>query len=282
MAEDASVPGAPTPAPPAPPPGVIVAAPAMNPPGVNVAPPFISAAPTTKPSDEVDMAEEDAEGESGEEGSEGSEREDTNADTMEYEVSEESRKAQERKEQLVQKLLLQRRANALAIPTKDSAVRQRLRSLQHPITLFGEREMERRDRLRSIIAKLDADGELETLMQTQDAAGEAAAAATGGLEDGNADTVQEDVPPLQLFYTEGTEELLVCRKEILKYSLPRAQERIERAKRKRNDPDEDEDVETQQVLDAMASTSMECSEIGDSRPLSACAFSPDASLLVTG
>lgn len=259
-----------------------MAAPAMNPPGVNVAPPFISAAPTTKPSDEVDMAEEDAEGESGEEGSEGSEREDTNADTMEYEVSEESRKAQERKEQLVQKLLLQRRANALAIPTKDSAVRQRLRSLQHPVTLFGEREMERRDRLRSIIAKLDADGELETLMQTQDAAGEAAAAATGGLEDGNADTVQEDVPPLQLFYTEGTEELLVCRKEILKYSLPRAQERIERAKRKRNDPDEDEDVETQQVLDSMASTSMECSEIGDSRPLSACAFSPDASLLVTG
>jgi U4/U6 small nuclear ribonucleoprotein PRP4 len=84
-----------------------------------------------------------------------------------------------------------------------------------------------------------------------------------------------------LFYTEGSPELLQCRKMLLRYSLPRANARIERAKRKRTDPDEDEDAETDQVLKSMAETTLDCSEIGDGRPLSSCAFSPDASMLAT-
>jgi U4/U6 small nuclear ribonucleoprotein PRP4 len=67
----------------------------------------------------------------------------------------------------------------------------------------------------------------------------------------------------------------------LEFSLPRSRARIERAKRKRSDPDEDEDAEMEQVLQTMASTSLDCSEIGDGRPLSSCSFSPDASLLAT-
>ncbi|CAM6051140.1 unnamed protein product [Sphagnum compactum] len=201
-----------------------------------------------------------------------------NDDALQYEESEESKKARERKEQLVQQLLMHRRASALAVPTNDAAVRTRLRSLQQPITLFGEREMERRDRLRAIMAKLDADGELEKLVQAQEASGDAAVA---GHEDAADQAVAEEVPLLQLFYTEGSTELFDARTEILKFSLSRAQSRIESAKRKRADPDEDEDLEFEEVLQTMANTSMDCSEIGDGRPLSACAFSADASLLAT-
>lgn len=82
---------------------------------------------------------------------------------LEYEVSEDSKKAQKRHEEKVQQLLMRRRANALAVMTNDGAVRSRLRSLQQPITLFREREMERRDRLCAVMARLDADGELEKL-----------------------------------------------------------------------------------------------------------------------
>jgi U4/U6 small nuclear ribonucleoprotein PRP4 len=196
-------------------------------------------------------------------------------DADRYQVSEESQRARERKEQLVQQLLMKRRATALAVPTNDSAVRQRLRHLGHPITLFGEREMERRDRLRAIMAKLDADGDLEKLVQAHEASADAHA------DEAHPEAVHDDVPPMQLFYTEGSPELLQCRKMLLRYSLPRANARIERAKRKRTDPDEDEDAETDQVLKSMAETTLDCSEIGDGRPLSSCAFSPDASMLAT-
>lgn len=159
---------------------------------------------------------------------------------------------------------MKRRASALAVPTNDTAVQERLRHFGHPVTLPGEREMERRDRLRAIMAKLDADGELDKLVQAQDV------------------VPDDEAQLLQLFYTEGSPELLLSRKQILRYSLPRSQARIERAKRKQSDPDEDEDAETEHVLKCMAETSLDCSEIGDGRPLSSCAFSSDASLLATG
>ncbi|BBM98085.1 U4/U6 small nuclear ribonucleoprotein PRP4 [Marchantia polymorpha subsp. ruderalis] len=177
---------------------------------------------------------------------------------VDYEVSEESKKAREKQEHKVQKLFMRRRANALAVPTNDSAVR-------------AQREMERRDRLRAVMTRLDADGELEKLLQAQEAAGDGAAAA--GVED--AGTSEE------IFHTEGSNELWQARMEILKFSMPRAAMRIQRAKRKREDPDEDENAETDEVLQGMAHTSMECSEIGDERPLSGFALSPDGFLLAT-
>ncbi|KAL6541233.1 hypothetical protein OROHE_010941 [Orobanche hederae] len=62
----------------------------------------------------------------------------------EYEISEESRLARERQEKEVQELLMKRHTAVLAVPTNDNVVRARLRSLGEPITLFGEKEMERR------------------------------------------------------------------------------------------------------------------------------------------
>ncbi|CAM6099642.1 unnamed protein product [Calypogeia fissa] len=196
----------------------------------------------------------------------------------EYEVSEESKKAQKRHEEKVQQLLMRRRANALAVPTNDGAVRSRLRSLQQPITLFGEREMERRDRLRAVMARLDADGELEKLLQAQEPLVPEVAAMGEDLD--GAEEVEEP-EPYQLFYTEGSNELLKARTAILRYSLPRSGNRIVAAKRRREDPDEDEDAEFGEVLQGMAQTSMECSEIGDERPLSGCALSPCGQLLAT-
>lgn len=87
---------------------------------------------------------------------------------------------------------------------------------------------------------------------------------------------------LELFYTEGTPELLAARRSIAEYSLPRAALRLQAAKRRREDPDEDEGAEAAAVIQAVTdSLAMDCSEIGDDRPHSGCAFSPDASLLAT-
>ncbi|XP_042432757.1 U4/U6 small nuclear ribonucleoprotein PRP4-like protein [Zingiber officinale] len=190
-----------------------------------------------------------------------------------YEVSEESRLARERQEKLVQELLMKRRAYAMAVPTNDAAVRARLRRLGEPITLFGEREMERRDRLRSIMVRLDLEGQLDRLLKVHEDEQAAAAAAGAPAED--------EGPQQYPFYTEGPNELLEARVDIAKFSVARAKARIARARRRRDDPDEDEEVEAEYAVDQAGGFILECSEIGDDRPLSGCSFSHDCTMLAT-
>ncbi|XP_068669001.1 U4/U6 small nuclear ribonucleoprotein PRP4-like protein [Aristolochia californica] len=193
------------------------------------------------------------------------------ASTAEYEISEESKLVRERQEKAMQELLLKRRAYALAVPTNDAAVRARLRRLGEPMTLFGEREMERRDRLRSIMVKLDAEGQLDKLLKAHEE-DEAAAGPTG--ED-------EEEGPQYPFYTEGSKSLLEARISIANFSIARAASRLERARRRRDDPDEDFDAEMDLVIKQVGSFVLDCSEIGDDRPVSGCSFSNDGTLLAT-
>lgn len=194
-----------------------------------------------------------------------------NMGTGEYEISEESRLVRERQEKKMQELLMKRRAAALAVPTNDMAVRARLRHLGEPITLFGEKEMERRDRLRMIMAKLDAEGQLEKLMKALEDE-EAAASAPK-------DEAEEELQ--YPFYTEGSKSLLDARIDIAKYSLVRAASRLQHAQRRRDDPDEDVDAEIDWALKQAGNLSLEFSEIGDDRPLSGCSFSRDGKWLAT-
>lgn len=196
----------------------------------------------------------------------------TRATTGEYEISEESRQVRERQEKAIQDLLMKRRASALAVPTNDMAVRARLRRLGEPITLFGEREMERRDRLRMLMAKLDAEGQLEKLMKAHE---EEEAAATATADDAEEEMIQYP------FYTEGSKALLNARIDIAKYSIVRAASRLQRAHRKRADPDENIDAEIDWALRQAESLFLDCSEFGDDRPLSGCSFSHDGNLLAT-
>lgn len=197
----------------------------------------------------------------------------TTAGSAEYEISEESRLVRERQEKAMQEFLMKRRAAALAVPTNDLAVRARLRRLGEPMTLFGEREMERRDRLRMLMGKLDSEGELERLMRVHE---EEEAAATVSISD-----EAEDENIQYPFYTEGPKNLLETRKEIAKYSLVKASTRLQQAKRKWDDPDEDLDAETNWALEQAASLNLNCDEIGDDRPLLGCSFSYEGNMLAT-
>ncbi|KAI3906005.1 hypothetical protein MKW92_018702 [Papaver armeniacum] len=192
--------------------------------------------------------------------------------SMDYEISEESRQVRERQEKIMQDHLLKRRAYALAVPTNDSAVRARLRRLGEPVTLFGEREMERRDRLRKIMVNLDPEHQDKLFKAHEDE--EAANAAAADDSDGEG-------PQQYPFYTEGSQELLQARINIAKYSIVKAALRLERAKRRRDDPDEDFDAEIDWALKQAGSLELDCSEIGDDRPLTGCSFSCDGEKLAT-
>ncbi|XP_044331188.1 U4/U6 small nuclear ribonucleoprotein PRP4-like protein [Triticum aestivum] len=192
-------------------------------------------------------------------------------DEVDYEVSDDHRAARERHERAVQELLQRRRAYAMAVPTNDSAVRARLRRLGEPITLFGEGAMERRDRLRALMARLEAEGQFDRLLRAQ----EDERGASG--DDDDEGTEQIKYP----FFTEGTNQLLQARIDIAMYSLPRAKARVERAKRRLADLDEDPEAEAALVVKQAADFALERSEIGDDRPLTGCSFSRDASMLAT-
>lgn len=196
----------------------------------------------------------------------------TSANADDYEISDESRLARERQEKALQELLLKRRSYAMAVPTNDSAVRSRLRRLGEPVTLFGEREMERRDRLRSLMLRLDSEGQLDRLLKAHDDEQSAADAA---------DEADEGERVSYPFYTEGSKELLETRKEIVVFSIARMKARLKRAKRRRDDPDEDEEGEAREAEGVAEGFALDCSEIGDDRPLSGCSYSSDGTMLAT-
>ena len=70
---------------------------------------------------------------------------------------------------VLQEFRRKRDAAAIAVPTDDNRVRVELRSRGEPITLFGERPEDRRDRLREILYVAQA-GEDESMADATPAA----------------------------------------------------------------------------------------------------------------
>lgn len=101
-------------------------------------------------------------------------------------------------------------ARRIAVPTKDADVRLRLREMGEPITLFGERPEDRRDRLRYLWSQ-QRQKEKDAKMQVGSDDGEES---SSGSEDGDEEKEEE-------FYTEGTLDLKAARKDIAEFSLPR-------------------------------------------------------------
>lgn len=180
--------------------------------------------------------------------------------------AEHARKQQE----LMREIELRRKMKATVVPTNDGEVRRMLRQLGEPITLFGEREMERRDRLRKMLAGMGEEAAVAALGPPTDeemAEVEAAAAAP---------------PTTEVFYTEGGPALLAARLDIAQFSLRRAAARLAAARRRRESPDEDDAAEVAAAERQLRTLANQASELGDERPIVGCAFSPDGSQLATG
>lgn len=124
------------------------------------------------------------------------------------------------------------------------------------------------------MASLDALGHLDWFLKALEEEDAAAAAAARGVE-------EEEENPLYPCYREGWQGLARARVEIAKFSMARAASRIMRAKRRRDDPDEEEGAEMDRVLNQAKGFNLSVSEIGDGRPLSGCSFSIDGKLLAT-
>lgn len=153
----------------------------------------------------------------------------------------------------------------MAVPTDDTRVRTRLRELGEPITLFGEGPGDRRDRLRELLTDLSerqAGGGVDIEMEE--------------AEDEEEGEQQEE------FYTEGTDDLLEARKNIARYSLPRAKARVARLKEESTIPLRTHVKHRKAIKEKLQGFDLYGSQIAGDRPVSICRFAPDGQTIAAG
>ncbi|RPD64233.1 U4/U6 snRNP-specific spliceosomal protein [Lentinus tigrinus ALCF2SS1-7] len=164
---------------------------------------------------------------------------------------------------ILDELERKKKARNLAVPTDDNKVKARLREMGEPITLFGERPPDRRDRLIYVLSQINAargDDAMQVDEETSESESE--------------DEVEE-------FYTPGSLELLEARRSLAEYSLPRAQKRIAQQRI-------DSKMPLGRIIDIRKKVFAEVksfanlgSQIGDERPISLVRFSPNSKYLAT-
>ena len=167
------------------------------------------------------------------------------------------------------------RARAVAVPTDDGTVRALLRRVGQPVTLFGEREAERRARARDLLAHMDADA--AGALVAVDSVDAAVVAAEGA----------PDARRAERFFTEGPPELAAARLAVAEWSLKHASARLGAARAERARLGEAGAAAVADAAAAAASAlarraALLTSEVGDTRPLAAVAVRAGGGHAATG
>ncbi|KAG0264232.1 U4/U6 small nuclear ribonucleoprotein Prp4 [Actinomortierella ambigua] len=163
-----------------------------------------------------------------------------------------------------------KRAREAVVPTDDKRVRAKLREMGEPQCLFGEDAMDRRTRLRELMAIKAGEVGAEAGDEEMKSGDE------GADEEAESDDEDEEV------YTPGTEELLQARRNIARYSLPRARDRVARQTEENKVSLAVFRSMRAELYESLRTYTNYSSQIGDDRPLSQCRFSPNSHLLATG
>lgn len=174
--------------------------------------------------------------------------------------------APERASAILSQFERKRRAAGIAVPTDDGRVKARLRDMGEPITLFGEGPGDRRDRLRQLL----------TIQAEIDDAED---------EDGDARMQDADEPNEEQeeeFYTKGIQELVVARREIARYSLPRAKRRLAHQKIESTIPLRTHVKFRKEVKERLQGFELQGSQTAGERPISMTRFSPNGEIIAAG
>lgn len=168
---------------------------------------------------------------------------------------------------LLEEFERKKKARQINVSTDDSEIKKSLRQLNEPICLFGEGPAERRIRLRELLSML-GENAINKRLDEEDSK-------KAAMKEQQQDTSQT-------WYHEGSEALRIARLRIADYSLPRAKARLEETRQKQeiaSTTKASRIVELQKKIQAMVP---QCSQVGDVRPISACNFNEDSTLLLTG
>lgn len=142
-------------------------------------------------------------------------------------------------------------------------MKKNLRHLNEPICLFGEGPAERRRRLKDLLANLGENAIKQKIQEEE--------------ERKQLQKEQEST-----WYHEGPEALRTARFWIAYYSLPRAKLRLQQARDLLELPSATRAGRMVELQKRIQSLALDCSQVGDTRPIAHCAFNHDSTLLLTG
>ena len=197
-------------------------------------------------------------------------------------LSESSREAQTAHEETMRRFEAQSRARAVIVPTNIEDVKQKLRSLDHPITLFGEGPADRRERLKSIIAGMELDAESASKIQEKMLTSEGSSSSSGiGGNKGN--EIEESAKEIeqkkkQTFYTHASEEIIQLRIDLAKESFEKTHQRLLGTKRIRESEklQSQEDKQVAMLYKDCKQIDLVASQYADERPLTTVRMAKDS------
>lgn len=166
------------------------------------------------------------------------------------------------KKALLEEFERRRKARQLNVSTDDDEVRRSLRQLGEPVCLFGEGPAERRVRLRDLLSYLGEDA-IHKKLEEEEA------------------RIERDRGREGTWYHEGPPDLREARLWIARYSLPKAKERLTKAREDLKLAGSVRAAAKQESQRKASAISIFCSQIGDARPISFCRFSNDSKMLIT-
>ncbi|KAH8593231.1 WD repeat domain-containing protein [Bisporella sp. PMI_857] len=172
--------------------------------------------------------------------------------------------APERASAILSQFDRKRRAAALVVPTEDGKVKARLREMGEPITLFGEGPGDRRDRLRELLTiQAEIDGIIDEEEDTN-------------MQDAG------DVEQEEEFYTKGNPGLLDARRDIARFSLPRAKRRVASQKIESTIKLGTHVKFRKAIRERLQGFELQGSQTAGERPISITRFSPNGEIIAAG
>ena len=182
------------------------------------------------------------------------------------------------------------RASRIVVPTEGNEVRRTLRAMGHPITIFGEGDAERRDRLRSILAAKAVDGEdVAYIDRIRLAMGPPSSGTSSSSSSSSSSTTASTGQEMnkKTFYYPAKEILLETRKILASYSFNKVTERLRASKRQRTEsaPEKAHVTLTKNVRSLYSNITkarIVASQVGGARSIASVGFSPDDRSIVTG
>uniref|UniRef100_A0A915J9B0 Pre-mRNA processing factor 4 (PRP4)-like domain-containing protein n=1 Tax=Romanomermis culicivorax TaxID=13658 RepID=A0A915J9B0_ROMCU len=166
------------------------------------------------------------------------------------------------KESVLAEFERRKRARQMTLPTDDGEIKLMLRQLDQPICLFGEDKPDRRERLRTFLSMLDEE-EAQRILRKEDP------------------KVEKPKEENTTWYHRAGETLREARIFIAQYSLPRAQKRLEEARERKDIAPQVKAIKIQETNRWAQGLNNQCSQVGDTRPVAHCQFSPDSKYVAT-
>jgi U4/U6 small nuclear ribonucleoprotein PRP4 len=206
------------------------------------------------------------------------------------ELADNTLREQEAHSKKLRQVEIRARASRIVVPTDVQQVRGNLRSLGHPVTLFGEGDAERRDRLRSILAAKAVDGEdveyinrLRLATGGKKSSGVDALATLSSSSSSSSSSTSENVDSnKKTFYYPAKGNLTQVRQLFAADSFAQVTSRLRTSKRQRTEGAAASTAAVQALYDNVATARVVASQVGGGRSVASVSFSPDDTHIVTG